>query len=480
MLVDVPDFVLFLGRFHPLVVHLPIGFLLLAVIVAFLSKRPNFQQLAPSLDFILLLGVVSAVVACVLGLMLSQAGDYHDDTLFWHQWLGIGLAVTSVLLYWSRVAVLKEGSRFAKFNSPYAFLAMFVLLTFTGHFGANLTHGSTYLFQYAPDPLRIMAGMEPKAVPRPPVTVLDSADIFLDVVHPVIQSKCSSCHNLDKTKGQLLLTSYENMLKGGKEGPSVVPGDLEKSIMFQRVILPSTHDDYMPAEGKTGLTDDEVAILEWWITNDAPPSMQLAFMKVESDVSPKFERVLGIAFSSDSRMPKIEVTAADSSSIKAALTEGFVIKRIVPGSNFLEVRLPFTGQNLSTMQIQVLLPLKEQIAWLDLSQGRVTDSNLELIGQLTSVTRLNLSNNELTDEGIGHLVDLGELSYLNLYGTAVSDASLTVLKNLPSLKSLYLWQTEVTNTGIASLKTERPGIKVTLGEDLTTITETDSTATIGG
>src|SRR5690606_6035804 len=144
----------------------------------------------------------------------------------------------------------------------------------------------------------------------------------------------------------------------------------------------------------------------------------------------------------------------------------------------LEVRLPFTGQNLSTMQIQVLLPLKEQIAWLDLSQGRVTDANLKLIGQLTSVTRLNLSNNELTDEGIDHLVDLGELSYLNLYGTSVSDASLTVLKNLPSLKSLYLWQTEVTNTGIASLKTERPDIEITLGEDLTTITETDSTATI--
>jgi uncharacterized membrane protein len=478
MLVDVPDFVLFFGRFHPLIVHLPIGFLLLAGIVAFLSKRPKFRPLEASLDFILLLGAISAVVACVLGFMLSQGGDYHADTLFWHQWLGIGLAIISVVLYGSRVAVQQGRSRFTKFNSPYAFLAILVLLTFTGHFGANLTHGSTYLFQYAPDPLRIMAGMEPKAVPRPPVTVLDSADIFLDVIHPVIQSKCNSCHNSDKTKGQLLLTSYNDMLQGGKEGPSLVPGDLEKSLMFQRVILPSTHDDYMPAEGKTGLTDDELALLEWWITNDAPPSMQLAFMKVTSDISPKFERVLGIAVSSDSRLPKTEVTAADSSSIKAALAEGFVIKRIIPESNFLEVRLPFTGQNLSTMQLQALLPLKGQIAWLDFSQGQVTDANLALIGQLTSLTRLNLSNNELTDEGINHLVNLDELTYLNLYGSSVSDASLTILKNLPSLKSLYLWLTEVTDTGITSLKSERPDIKITLGEELTAITEKDSTETI--
>ncbi len=480
MLVDVPDFVLFLGRFHPLVVHLPIGFLFLAVIVAILSRRPNFQQLEGSLDFILLLGGISAVMACVLGFMLSQGGDYHADTLFWHQWLGIGLAAISVLLYWSRMKARGGSNIFTKLNSPYTFVVILVLLVFTGHYGGSLTHGSTYLFQYAPDPIRMMAGMEPKAVPRPPVTVLDSADIFLDVIHPVIQSKCSSCHNLDKTKGQLLLTSYEDMLQGGKEGPSVVPGDLEKSLMFQRVILPSTHDDYMPAEGKTGLTDDELAVLEWWITNDAPSSMQLAYMKVDSEVSPKFERVLGIAVSADNRLPRTEVTAADSSSIKAALAEGFVIKRIIPESNFLEVRLPFTGQNLSTMQIQVLLPLKEQIAWVDLSQGRVTDADLELIGQLASVTRLNLSNNQLTDEGINHLADLGGLSYLNLYGTSVSDASLNVLKNLPGLKSLYLWQTEVTDTGITLLKTERPDIKIILGEDLTTLSETDSAAAIEG
>src|SRR5690606_13853902 len=157
-------------------------------------------------------------------------------------------------------------------------------------------------------------------------------------------------------KGQLLLSSYEDMLRGGKEGPSLVPGDLDRSLMFRRVSLPSTHEDYMPAEGKTGLTDDERAVLEWWIINDAPPTRQLALMNLENDMSAKFERVLGIAVSSDSRLPETEVAAADSSSIKVALAEGFVIKKIIPESNFLEVRLPFTGQNLSNMKGEALLP----------------------------------------------------------------------------------------------------------------------------
>lgn len=478
MLADVPDLVLFFGRFHPLVVHLPIGFLLLAVIVAFISKLPKFQKLEASLDFILLLGAISAVLACVLGFMLSQGGDYHPATLFWHQWLGIGLAVVSVLLYLSRIEAQKGRRLFAKMNKPYAFLLVLALLTFTGHYGANLTHGSTYLLQYAPDPIRLVAGMDRKAVPRPPVTVLDSADIFLDVIHPIVQAKCNSCHNQDKTKGQLLLTSYEDMLRGGKEGPSLVPGDLMGSIMFQRVILPSGHDDYMPAEGKIGLTDDELAILEWWITNDAPPTMQLAFMKMESDLTPKFQRVLGIGVSSDSRLPENEVVAADSSLIKAASDEGFVIKKILPGSNFLEVRLPFTGQSLSSMDLRALLPLKAQIAWLDFSQGKVSDPDLEQIGEFTSLTRLNLSNNALTDKGIRYLLDLPELNYLNLYGTLVSDASLAELQNLPKLKSLYLWQTKVSDAGVAALKLERPDIKVTLGEAFTHFTDYDSAAII--
>lgn len=479
MFVDIPDFALFLGRFHPLVVHLPIGFLLLAIIIALVSKRQKFKQLKASLDFVLSLGAASAVLACILGYMLSLGGEYDPDTLFWHQWLGIGLAALSVLLYWVRSKKQEHKRRLVWLHSTYPFFAILVLLTFTGHYGGNLTHGSTYLFQYAPNPLRVMAGLEPKAAPRPPVTVLDSADVFLDVVHPLIQSKCNSCHNADKKKGQLLLTTYDDMLKGGKEGPSLVPGNLQASLMYQRVTLPSSHEDYMPAEGKTGLTADEVAILGWWISHEAPQSKQLAYLDLDKEISPKFKRVLGFG-ASDSRLPDKQIAAADSSAIKAALTQGFIVKSIYPESNFIEIKLPFTGQKLADMDVQVLLPLKDQITWLDFAHGEVKDQHLEAIGQLTSLSRLNLSNNTLTDAGIKQLMKLHELTYLNLYGTDISDAALADLKALPKLKSLYLWQTQVSDEGVAAFKAERPDVRVTVGESFMSVTEPDSADSIGG
>lgn len=474
MLLDVPDLILFFGRFHPLVVHLPIGFLLLAVIIAFLSRKEKFRALAPSLDFILLLGAVSAALASLLGYMLSWGGDYNPDSLFWHQWMGIILTVLSFAIYWFRTRGWNKSLQFWKANSHFAFLALLILISFTGHLGGNLTHGSEYLLQYAPDPLRVMAGMEPKPVPRPPVTVLDSADIFLDVVHPMIQSKCQTCHNQDKMKGELLLTSYQEILEGGEQGPSVVPGDLENSLLYQRITLPETHDDYMPAEGKEGFDEDQIALIQWWIENNAPPTMLLAGMKMESNMASKFERVLGIS-TSETRLPEKEIAAADSLAVQLVREEGFIIKKIIPESNFLEVRLPYNGQNLQDMDIKALLDLKDHIAWMDFSKGEVEDEDLETIGQIKSLSRLNLSNNSVTDRGIGLLKDLEELRYLNLYGTSVSDQGLNTLKSLKKLRSLYLWQTQVSDAGVESLKAERPDITVTLGfTELKIAEESDS------
>lgn len=445
-----------------MVVHLPIGFLVMAVIIAFLSRKERFMALAPALDFVLLLGAVSAALASVLGYMLSWGGDYNAESLFWHQWMGIFLTLISFFLYWIRTSKWEKIPLSLKTNSHFAFLGLLLFIAFTGHQGGNLTHGSEYLFQYAPDPLRVMAGLDPKPVPRPPVTVLDSADIFLDVVHPMIQSKCQSCHNNDKRKGELLLTAYNEMLEGGENGPSVVPGDLENSLLYQRITLPETHDDYMPAEGKEGFDEDQIALIQWWIENNAPPSMMLTGMEIENNMVSKFERVLGIN-TSDDRLPDIEIAAADSIVLERARKEGFIIKKIIPESNFLEVRLPYNGQNLEDMDIKALLDLKDHIAWMDLSKGEVGDEHLETLGQIKSLSRLNLSNNSVTDRGIGLLKDLEELRYLNLYGTFVSDQGLNTLKSLKKLGSLYLWQTKVSESGVESLKMERPDIAVTMG-----------------
>ena len=95
------NFELFLGRFHPLVVHLPIGFLLLSAIMEALSYffKDKFKNLDSAIALSLLSSGFGAILSAIIGLLLASAGGYDDSTLFWHKWLGISLAVLSFLAW---------------------------------------------------------------------------------------------------------------------------------------------------------------------------------------------------------------------------------------------------------------------------------------------------------------------------------------------------------------------------------------------
>ena len=74
------DIVTFLGHLHPLVVHLPVGFLLLAFIFELASYIKKDLQLKQAIGFILLLGFIAAVLACIFGYLLSLNGLEYFKT----------------------------------------------------------------------------------------------------------------------------------------------------------------------------------------------------------------------------------------------------------------------------------------------------------------------------------------------------------------------------------------------------------------
>ncbi len=82
------DIITFLGRFHPLVVHLPIGFLLMGAVFNVLSYFPNYRFLKDAMSFTLLAGFLAAVAACILGYLLSQSGEYDPEVLSQHRLVG--------------------------------------------------------------------------------------------------------------------------------------------------------------------------------------------------------------------------------------------------------------------------------------------------------------------------------------------------------------------------------------------------------
>jgi hypothetical protein len=258
------DLVLFLGRFHPMVVHLPIGGLVFVGALELMGKFSRFKGAAQNNR--LLLGLVAAVsiMTAALGWMLSQAGGYDVQLLPLHKWVGFSFAAACTLtwlLSWR--------------GPPQAYgislLATLGVLAVAGHLGASLTHGRDYLTQYAPAPLRALLGAKATPAATPKATT-DSTQqpVFSSLIHPILERRCSACHGPEKHKGDLSVESYDALLKGGKDGPVLIAGKALGSPMIHRVLLPLNDDDHMPPDGKPQPTLAEIAVLQWWIERGAP------------------------------------------------------------------------------------------------------------------------------------------------------------------------------------------------------------------
>tara|TARA_R110000868_G_scaffold13102_1_gene61628 strand:+ start:8651 stop:10057 length:1407 start_codon:yes stop_codon:yes gene_type:complete len=448
-----PDVVLFFGRFHPVVVHLPIGFLIMAILAQVAIRWPKFKPLENYLPLMWLMGAFSALLAVIFGYFLSLSSGYDEDTLFWHQWGGIAVMLLSFVCYF----INKKSP-----NPPYIpkwILAFTVglLVMFTGHLGGNLTHGSTYLLEYAPNPVRNMAGLPSKVEPREKVTVLDSADVFLDLVLPMMQSKCVSCHNEGKKKGGLLLTSYANMMLGGESENTIVPGDALNSELIRRITLPTEHDDFMPSEGKLPLTDQEVLLIKWWIKIGAPQNGFVTELDTEKVVGPIVSSYLGL---DKNNLFNKKVPPPNRAILDTLILHGFVINPLMRDNYFLEANFSLSEYDLEASDMDALLVLKEQLVWLNLGNSHVKDAYLESIGLLQNLVKLDLKGNEITDDGIRHLSKLENLESLNLYGTKVSKGVLELVPKLPRLKKIYLWQSEVSKEFIAQLEKENPELTI--------------------
>jgi uncharacterized membrane protein len=93
------NFETLIGRLHPLVVHLPIGILLLLALFEFLGRNEKYAVLRPAIVQMAFWGMISAIFSCIAGYILSKSGGYDKDLLAWHKWFGIAIAVLTTAFY---------------------------------------------------------------------------------------------------------------------------------------------------------------------------------------------------------------------------------------------------------------------------------------------------------------------------------------------------------------------------------------------
>ena len=443
----------FIGRFHPLLVHLPIGILLLAILFEWLPARKPYKSIRRSIRFILWIGFLSAVASGITGYLLSQSGGYDSEAVAWHQYTGITLIVISLVYAWVR--------KQKQFRPIYKLLSIVALglITVTGHLGGTLTHGEGYLTSgfYSGDEVDLTK------------VNLQQAIYYDDLVKPILESKCYGCHGSSKQKGKLRLDEPQHILKGGKDGVILVAGKVDESEMIDRMLLPLNDEDHMPPKEKKQLTEQEIAVLKTWIASGADfrkSVKELNQLTILENIlsSQKAIRVPDV--------PEKEVAPADSKALTQLHKLGVVIVPVATGSNYLSINLINATALDSVMDL--LIVIKTQVVWLKAGNQPLTDTHLSKVAALTSLTRLGLEHTEITDQGIVALKSLIALQQLNLNYTKVTTAGLMALVSLTELQTVYLYDTAIKPEELAGLNQSFPGTRLDLGNYIVPTLPTDT------
>jgi uncharacterized membrane protein len=440
------DLILFLGHFHPVAVHLPIGLLLLAGLMDLLGRSPSYAFLRPAAPFVLMLGSASALLSVLLGKCLSQSGEYDAGLLGWHERLGYALTGVSLALWLIRRNEAWMRGWGKRIYMPLHLICTLLLMG-TGHAGGSLTHGADYLAWGA-------GRAEASAEAQP--ADLASQPVYAALIQPMLDQRCVSCHGTGKRKGKLRLDSPEQWQAGGEHGPVVVPGDAAGSELMSRLLLPRSDEKHMPPDGRKPLSTRQIQILEWWIESGADLHKLLAELGPPPEVLALIEAEAGL--SSSDGLNDRNPPPASPEALRRLAQQNVLVLPLAQELHWLQAsaRPSFSGADLGQ-----LAGLAEQLAWLDLRGAALED--YAGLAALPALRRLDLSGASFQGKDLAHLQALPHLEWLNLYGTDIGDADLGAIASLPALKKINLSGTAVSPAGLASLQQSRPGLRATGG-----------------
>ncbi len=443
------EFGFFLGRFHVLALHLPIGIVIAAVVLDWLTRRPRYAPLASAAPLLWGLAAISAVLTAALGYLHFGEGGFTGPSADAHRLWGTITAVAAVAGWWlaARSAGRAGAVRLA------AGIAMLALVSLTGHYGGNLTHGTTFLGEYAPSFLRSLIGAAPR---RPPVTSVAAADPYLDVVQPLLEQRCGTCHNDDKREGGFSVGSYDSTLAGGDTGRAIVPGNLEARAAHlshglaarRRGLHAGRGQD--AADGRAGRDPALVGRCGCTARYDHQHRRR------PRELEPLLAAQLGLGGAPSA--PTVAVaSAADPQLVANLFAAGLLVRQVSQSDARLVVSVNSPGAALAAPAFAALQAAATEIVDLNLADTALDDAALAAIGALPAVTHLRLARNRLTDAALVSLAALPQVAHLNLYGNSgVTDAGLASLAASGSLREFYVWQTGATADGVAQLRAQRP------------------------
>ena len=480
----------FIGRFHPLFVHMPIGFIFLALIIEIASFLKQFAYLQKFQNFVLWLCLLSGIVATLFGYFLMAAEDFAGHAMDMHLYFGLSVVVCSLF------ALISSQRRNVLFQRIWVGASMFTCSA-AGHFGGAMVHTPTYLTEHAPSPLipllefGLNSETSEETGPSAEIPVGEQL-VYQNFIAPMMAGKCNECHNANKTKGKLRTDAHEFLLAGatGSDFITVDPSNAEESELVFRSELPRDDDEAMPPDGDP-LTTEEIQILRAWIDAGATQDLTVAELGESPSIEKSAYTLVSLYTHSDEEAmggadpvvslsvwqtlePEEQIRRLDKVKAAAAAHQ-FSVMPVSAEDDRLRINVINASKEFGDEQLSILEPVAERIVWLDLGRSQITDAGMETIGGMINLERLHLENTGVTDDGIASLTGLPNLEYLNLYNTKIGNGVFDTFATLPNLRKVFVWQTEVEASAARSFE-RSVNLEVNTGIELAAAPPADTPA----
>lgn len=437
-----------IGRFHPLLVHLPIGSYFIFVLIYVYNSYRSKTGLPSSYHFLLCIAAILTTCTAITGYILAPLKGYEIDTVSNHRISGIAVAI---LAWW--VWYLFYSSANSKIKS-FSLVLLSALIIITGHWGGSLTHGNNYLF-YKNNPVQKDAMLPDKS--------LDSVHYYREIILPILQTNCASCHQQPLSRGGWDMSTDSSLLAGGKYGSTIIKGDPDNSELIKRISLPIESKKHMPPATMPALKPIEIFILKQWVKSGADTEKLISHTDLDDQAKAILSAYTGITLKQEKEINLPALPALPDSVLSYLKNRIGIVNRFSNESNLLDISLiHFRGKKKSEIvnAIQLLYPYQEYIYVLDLAGLALESSDLKPISGFKNITKLNLSTNSIRDEAINYLKELPHLESVNLYNNPITDQSLEKLKTMSSLKNITLAGTGITASGIEKWQAENKEIKL--------------------
>lgn len=438
------------GNFHVVLLHLPIGIfvglLLLEFIKLFIRDHKGLDRACNGLWLFLLF---FTWLTAYLGFQLAAQGEYDEVLLADHERWGVYTAIAFSLIWFLHWLYVMMEAKLLLRLYHLSLLAGLVVLCVAGHYGGSLTHGKNFLQfkeksyssfdqksvsppeQKSDEPLANKMSMnEMDNDPSEPLALLSVPD----EITALFRKRCYECHGPNKVKGQYRMDLLPDLFLGGESKlTAIAPGDVEKSELARRILLPRSDDEAMPPDGKRGFTAEETEQIIQWIAHIETGS-GMSMMSMSSSIAPAQSTPKG---------PRVQVQFLPEQNERLErLTHelsdlGVKVEPTLWKTGGYYVNLSYLSAENRKAALGKLADFTEEIVWLELNRREIDSEEWRFIERLRNLQRLNLRATNTDDGNLRAISRLSNLEFLHLGETRVTDRGIKLLNTLRKLETLH-------------------------------------------